>query len=175
MYELYHRGAFGNRLLTWRTLDDYLNSDYTKHVVLRYSGDTGGKFCEYGLTKDQVILTVEKWLTEGADRSKITVNELADDSLLILQGETYRTPLGLYVRYTTVPKPMRLALAEEQDHVFGLKAKLLLESKVDPQSLAEIYELLDTYPDHALEFSTWSIDVGDCYRRNTVIWEVRKY
>jgi hypothetical protein len=67
---------------------------------------------------------------------------------------------------------MRLALAEETLHATGLKAKIILESLLDPTSYDAIIDLLEKYDGHVIEFSCWERKVGI---RRTMIWEVRDY
>lgn len=174
MYQAYHRGAFGNRLLAWPTLEAYRASGYANPIVLRYSGKSGGAWCEYNLAPENIDAVVARWVSEGADPCKITVNESANDSALILQGEVMRSIEYLSLRYSTVPKPMRLALAECQHHVGGLQARLLLEATLDDPSMDDLNRLLDDYEGAVVEFSTWDRPVG-VYTRNTVFWEVRHY
>lgn len=175
MYAIYERGGFGNRLLTWPNVDAYLQSDYSGLVVLRYKGAGGGAWCEYGVHRDDVEATVSRWISEGARRDLVTVNELAEDDLIILQGEVMQSPHHLSLRYSRLPMPMRKALAKEQYHVDGLSAALLLKSTMDPSSWDELNDLLDMYSGAVVEFSVWGKDIGDAPRRNTVFWEVRHY
>lgn len=174
MYELYYAGKFGNTLAQWKTVDDYLNSDFAGLVVLRYK-EPGSPWCKYGLTKSELQDQMAQWIKDGAKKDKFTVNELANDSDLIIQGEVERGINGLHVRYSKVPKPMRIALAEDQFHVDGLQAVNILKSSLDPSSYDWLHELLDTYPGAVVEFSTWAHDVGVIKNRNTVFWEVRHY
>lgn len=174
MYQLYHRGAFGNRLCTWRDLEEFYASKFQRPVVLRYKGSGGGRV-EYGVMPRDVPCVVEQWVKCGADPRLITLNELANDSDLILQGEVMRSTEHVSLRYSTVPAPMRVALAASQYHVGGLRAVSILRSTLDPTSFDELMDLLDRYPDSVIEFSTWGHDVGQIPHRNTVFWEVRNY
>lgn len=173
MYALYDKGRFGNRLKCWPDLDSFYMSDYSGPVVMRYKG-CGGQWCEYGVLPHDVPCVVKRWVSEGASERLIVINELADDNLLIIQGEVWRSPTGLHVRYTTEPMPMRKALAKSQHHATGVNAHMVL-GLMDPQSRSELDELLDDFDGAVIEFSVWSKDVGDCPRRNTVFWEVRHY
>ena len=57
----------------------------------------------------------------------------------------------------------------------GLNVKMLLLKYIYPNSFNDIMELIDIYPEHVIEFSTYEMPLGDCINRNTVIWEVRQY
>ena len=40
-YELYKRGLYGNKLRTWYSLEEFIESGYNGTVSLRYSGNSG--------------------------------------------------------------------------------------------------------------------------------------
>ena len=174
MYALYERKQFGNMLLSWKSLDDYLRSAYDGLVNLRYAVP-GSPWCRYGMTRAQVVEQADAWCAEGADRAKFKLNELARDENLVLQGEVMRSERGLSLRYSRLPKPMRLALKEQEEHADGVIATIILQTALDPSSWDCLNELLEKYVGAVVEFSTWSHDVGDIGNRNTVFWEVRHY
>lgn len=174
MYELYQKGCFGNKLRTW-SLEEYLNNDFTGTVVLRYAGTGGGGKAAYHLSRNEVPNVVAEWESEGLSRSRIKVNESAPDSLLTVQGEVMRSEEGLSLRYSRMKAPMRKALAEQPEHARGLSAVLLLRHTLNPSSFEDIMELLDLYDGAVVEFSAFSVNLGDCRGRNALVWEVRHY
>lgn len=104
-----------------------------------------------------------------------TFNESMPDEALTIQGEVTRAPGGLYLRCDRTPGlKMKDAMAVAKD-AWGVHAKLVLDHFLWPNSLDDVEILLDTYPDHVVEFSTYDRAVGDQPRRNTIIWEVRSY
>lgn len=175
MYALYHSGKFGNKLLTWNSLDDYKRSGFARPVVLRYKGKAGGGWVAYEVSHDEVDTIVASWLREGAQRDLIAVNESAPDHELLLQGEVMRSTDHLSLRYSIAKLPMRKALAECQKHARGIEANMILRSAMDAASWDDLNSLLDEYDGAVVEFSTWARDVGVIPRRNTVFWEVRHY
>jgi hypothetical protein len=176
MYPLYQAGAFGNKMLNWSSLAAYFDSGYRdKRVVLRYKGAAGGGWTAYNLTHDEVFPTVETWVQEGANISKIVVSEFVPDELITLQGEVQRSTGYLDLRYSTAQLPMRKALETAQVHTTGICANALLRRFLDPDSFDLLWELLDRYDGAAIEFSSFSQDVGDVPGRNTIFWEVRHY
>lgn len=176
MYQIYLNGGFGNRLATWGTLDEYLHSGYEGNVVLRYSETSrAGEFIAYDTARDKVTDVVYEWVCRGAIRKYITVNSAAPDDKLLIQGEVFRNEDHIYLRYSTLCKPMRVALKEAQQHAKGLVAYRMLWHYLDYASYENLWELLDKYPTAVIEFSTWSVDVGDIPGRNTIVWEVRDY
>lgn len=183
MMEEYRAGRFGNTLRAWPSLDAY-EADPTANgveLVLRYQGRPGRQYPHYGESIPPTMAreVAAEWVRLGARPELIHVNEGAKEQYLTIQGEVMRSERHIDLRYSTVRKPMRLALAEREEHTYGLRAVSLLRQYMDPQSFEELWELLDSYDDPAVspvvEFSTWSIDQGTCTRRNTAFWEVRHY
>lgn len=174
MKSLLNQGRFGNMLQSWNSLDDFLASSYSGQVTMRYSGSGGGAWCEYNVPRSHVEERVNKWISEGADRSRIYFNMSAPDDLLLIQGEVMRCEWGLYLCYSTLKKPMRIALTEKCSHSYFLSAQLTLKHFLDAASYENIINLLDEYPDCVIEFSTFDSPVGNL-GWNTIVWEVRHY
>lgn len=168
MYELYHRGTFGNKNRNWLTLEDYLASDFHGLVALRETGKVGGK-CYYNLDRNGVLAHIPEF-PKGYN-----ISEMLPSDKLLLQGEIQRDSQGLYLFYSKALAPMRDALKQSPQHARGVAVTMILQHYLDPSSLEDIYSLLDNYPDHVIEFSTYSCKVGEIPNRNTVIWEVRQY
>ena len=70
---------------------------------------------------------------------------------------------------------MNVALREKEERISGLNAKIILQRNLSPSSLSDMESLLQTFPNDVIEFSSYSIPVGNIQGRNTVIWEVRNY
>lgn len=174
MYELYERGLFGNKPLTW-DLESYYRSTYPKNVVMRYKGAMGGQWCQYNISRTEVPEYVAKWVAEGANPNLIALNEALHDDKLLIQGEVMLDVTHYSLLYSTVPKPMRLALREKSQTAVGLEAVMILKHYLDPASYDDLQALFELYPTAVVEFSTWSIDTGCIPNRNTIFWEVRNY
>ena len=170
-YDLYMKGAFGNKLKSWNNIDDFLKDSYKGSISVRYKGFPG-QFCYYNIYDINPV--IDEIIKNGGKKENIIINESAPDEFLTIQGEITRNENGLYIFYSTLKGKMRdcmkYAISSE-----GLKVKLMLEYYLTPSSYDDVMELLDLYPLHVIEFSTYSICLGDCVGRNTLIWEVRKY
>jgi hypothetical protein len=176
-YDLWTTGAFGNRLRAWQNPDEYHRSGFGGRVVLRYlGGSVGGLWCRYNLSPDEVDEVIAELVAEGADRSRIMVNEAAPDTHVIFNGElwTGADPMDALL-YSTVRAHMRPALAAEQLRVSGLQSRMILRGLMTPSSYEDLQVLIEQYPDHAIELSIFSICVGDIPGRNALVWEVRQY
>jgi hypothetical protein len=161
-YRLWRAGVLGNRPRTWVTVDDLLASGWTQPVVVR-STAVGGPTL-YGISVASALAFVNA-----------TFNECLDDDALLIQGEVMRDVGGLALTYSTVCKPMKLALAERTARAHGLAAKLILDHFLGPSSRDDLDALLDLHPGAVVEFGTYSRNLGDQPHRNTLFWEVRNY
>lgn len=176
-YALYSLGMFGNRALAWDSLQELLNSGYRDLICMRGRAGVPRRRVDYNIPFDKIEERMREWEAEGISRESITFNQSMPDEHIVLQGEVGKFPLGLglSLHYTRVQKPMNLALAEKAEDADGTRARAILEHFLWPSSLEHLYDLLDLYPNTAIEFSAYNIPVGDIPNRNTVIWEVRNY
>jgi hypothetical protein len=172
-YELLRNGFLGNRLRFWDSHQSLLKSDYTGTVSMRYKG-TASNFYAYEVKIKDIQKMIYEWTQKGADKNLIIFNESAPDKKLLIQGEIMHGAHGYYLFYSTEKKKMREALKTGR-HAYGLAAVQLIKMHIDPQSFNDLLVLLELFPEHVVEFSTYSIDLGNIPGRNTVIWEVRKY
>lgn len=171
-YELYLRGIFGNKLRTWESYETLFESNYAGTVTMRYKGG-GARFTNYETEIGDIHDITREWKEQGADISKISFNESAPDSDLILQGEVKIDIYGFNLFYCTEPIKMRPAMWKAKT-AEALEARLILEHYLDGSSMDNVKDLLAKYDEHVVEFSTYSRPIGNL-KRNTIIWEVRKY
>lgn len=160
MYELFQRGAFGNRPRMNTELHGFKGGVCVR--TLRRGGPF--KQCQ-GIEE---AIDYGKHLNEPFNLSELV-------SAAVLQGEVWRDTKGLYLRYTTIDKPMRLAFQDEELHAKGMVARSLIQCYMDASSYDDLNDLLDLYDGAVVEFSCHATDVGTCPRRNTIFWEVRHY
>ena len=160
---------FGNRGPTWNSLEDFKNANYSGLVHLRNRVAGGDTF--YDLKPLQAL---EKW-QEVEDQSRWYCAAMAPTEKTLFQGEVKEGIWGLDLFYTTVAKPMRDALKEWSKSVSGILAYSLLRQFLCPNSYDWLMHLLAEYPDHVVEFSTFSVQWGTVPGYNTVYWEVRLY
>jgi len=171
--ERYAAGEFGNHSPTWHTLNDFMLSldgkwdEKLYHLRNRVAG---------GETYYNIAgLEAEFLWKKQSNQTDFYVSEMAPTEKTIIQGELMRSTNGLYLHYSMEPRPMREALSLRSYHIYGIMADSILRHYMDPQSYEWTMELLNRYPDHVVEFSTYSIEWGTVPGYNTVWWEVRKY
>lgn len=173
--ERYAAGEFGNASPTWNTLKEFLatkpREDGTLyHVRSRIAG--GKTYYNHSLVGVKVVWgDLEEW---GQSRD-FYISAMCPTERTKIQGEVLRGIRGLELTYSTVAKPMRDALKEETLYASGLRAVMLLKARMNRASWEWLDFLLETYPDHVVEFTTFDTNWGTIPGYNTVFWEVRKY
>ena len=197
MYDLFERGLFGNRQVIYPIADAkrwvdtaeefYENGEWIldwepafqpphKLWALRYKVPNHRKWSCYDLHPFAVWGKYLTWIGEGANKDLFNLTPMMPDDKIIIQGEISRSDqFGWMFRLSTMPRPMNISLRDDPIHINGPGGWLHLKGTMDAQSYSDIQELFETYPDATVEFSTYSINVGDCPGRNTLIWEVRNY
>ena len=168
-YGRWFNGEFGNFPRSWNTLSDFLESDY--HGLLSVRSKTPGGPCWYNVDSKEVRKAV-------FTQSNLAFNESMPDDKLVIQGQAWRDETGLRLEYCCTPNlKFREAIGnpENMRQATRLEAAFLLKQHLDPNSYDDLMELLTQYPDAHIEFSAYSINVGVCPNRGTVIWEVRNY
>jgi hypothetical protein len=186
---LYEQGFFGNKGLTWETVQDYYTSDYEGFVVLRYKDRSrGGGPCIYNLKGWYEVYQAVRHEIEvnGFEESKMWINAQMPDHAIAVQGEYWvaqdytdgapgtRPIVTDMFRCSEAKLQMRDAVRDVHYHVSGYAAKELLRRRMCPRSWANFQWLLDAFPGHIIEVSVYDQAVG-LQGWNSVVWEVRSY
>jgi hypothetical protein len=175
--ELWLAGVLGNRGGVWATIEDFQKSGFSGVVAISYNGKNGGGPFIKGVKATDVPTEVRKLENAGWRKDSLRVLEQFSlgEFIYRLNGETVRTADGLALYYSTDNALMRDALRSSGAQVFGLKAKMILEQYLTPADYEDLMDILDRFPDHAVEFSVLDRCVGFLPHRRTIIWEVRLY
>jgi hypothetical protein len=180
-YELCFAGAYGNRVRQWGSIEEWRASGFTEPVAMRVALQAGGGPKAFHVLPERVEEQARLWGLQGIPREAIRLGEMVD-GLRVLQGQ-YLNDIyeidgearwGAFL-CTFATGAMPIALKENRASYWGLRADLLIQSRMTPSSYADWRELLDRYPKHVLEFSIWESCIGDTPGRNAVVWEVRRY
>lgn len=171
MVRRYIAGEFGNRSPTWNTIQEFYD-EYRKvkglvHLRNRVAAGT----THYNLEPEDAFMA---WLATDKPEDWYC-SAMCPTEKTIFQGELRRDEQGLCLYYSGLAKPMREALAISSLHVTRLTAKLALQYHMCPNSYDWTMTLLDRYPGHVIEFSTFSEPWGTIPGYNTVWWEIRMY
>lgn len=176
MYSLLRSGRLGNTLHSDRTLAG-LRAKCSGLVGLRYSGTTSGKrWFQLGLRTDaEVNACVDRWVAEGAQRELVVFSQQAPDCTF--NAELTGTAARPYVRYHADPRmACRDAMLDYgAADLRGVLALAFLRRALTAPSFEDVLDLLDAWPDHVIELTTFNQCVGWARGRNHVVWEVRHY
>lgn len=169
---LYEQGIFGNHSPTWNTLQEYLDANYNVGLIHLRNRIAGGKTW-YNVAPNDVDLYWQEALRSGLTPKDLYISAMAPTEKTLIQGEILQTEDGINLYYSKVAKPMRDALKEQSDTIVGLRALKTLQHYMCPNSYEWLQVLLDRYPFHCIEFSTYSVNFGTIPYHNTCFWEVR--
>lgn len=183
----YEAGEFGNRTPTWKSVDDWLDEfpnpymtpvNALYHLRNRIAGD---QRMFYNVHPLHLLDFYHKLLDMGVSGEALYVSQMIPQWLeknLLIQGEVHQDYLGrdsLVMFYSTVPKPMRDSLREGGRSAYGVCASTILKTLMCPNSWDWLNILLERYPGHMVEFSTYPRCWGTLPNFNTIFWEVRAY
>jgi hypothetical protein len=179
-YTLYERGFFGNKALTWDSIDEIENSDWKGKICIRGRKGIARSKARFNLTLEEAKGYLKELQKEGIYPRDLKFNQSLPDEELRIQGEVMGDvvnlrPQHIHLTYSTIKKPMNYALAEETLYAEGLNALMLLKGNLFPSSYEDISELFELFPESVIEFSAYDIMLGSLPNRNTLIWEVRNY
>lgn len=172
-YRLWHSGVLGNRPHVWRDVESAARSGHTRFGI-REIGKAGGGFFRVVHSIGEMKRICCMLAAQGR---QFSLDGGVQNETVLLQGEICRTVRGLEgmmaVRSGT---DIRAAFREGKfKPVQNLTALTLIREFMDPSSQDDVWDLLDMYPDHTIEFACFPGNVGVLPHRNTIIWEVRNY
>jgi hypothetical protein len=175
----YQAGEFGNRAPTWGTIVEWWSEDpvpwvrYGRNFHVRSRIANGPTY--YNLDAG-IISQFWRDLCKEHGEENLYISAMAPHEHNLLQGEVQQGPWGLQLHYSTEPRvPMRGALSKSPQDAEGTRAKLLLDWCMNDLSRQWLDYLLEAYPDHVIEFSSFGVCWGTVLGHNAVFWEVRKY
>lgn len=177
----YRNGEFGNASPTWNTFaefEDYCRKTYHSISDSAYGSDRfhlrnriAGGPTHYDQTAYSAFV---RWIKEP-NKSQWYCSAMAPTSKTLFQGEVQRGCRGLELFYSCQPKTMREALAKDGKQVYGVVADQLIKHFLPANDHDWLMGLLERYPDHVVEFSTYSEEFGTITGFKTVFWECRLY
>lgn len=183
MYRRWMAGEFGNAIKCWMSVDEFERDlaagewPKERRVALRYSGPAGGSpICDYDIHPSDVRRRGEELCAlHKAEFSRLVVNDSDDEGNgRTIQGEVCRIGGPWFLRFTQHHAKMREAFKHDERVARGLEAKLLLDHYMDPNAREWLDHLMETYPDHVVEFTCLNNPCGT-HGWNTIFWECRYY
>ncbi len=171
--ERYARGEFGNASPTWNSYVEWLAAtlyDPCEGRLFHVRNRTAGGQTFYNVPK---ALMKQTWESASKLSDGWYISEMAPSDKTLFQGEVMRSPRYLELTYNTLPLPMREGMLRGMKHAHGIIASSLLKHFLCPNSYEWLWYLLDEYPNHIVEFSSYRCQWGTIPGYNTVFWEVR--
>lgn len=175
-FRLWEAGVLGNRLQIWR--DEY----EARHACFTQLIDVVG-FREIKLGAGSLAIVDRRDIFSTAiEWRKLNRNfmicQSAPDHLATVQGEVYRT-VGGWRGFIAAPvlngQRMRESLRSNARDCRGVEITELLDRYMDQNSRDDLEQLDELYPEHVVEFTCYSVELGQLPHRNTIFWEVRNY
>lgn len=170
-YRRYMAGEFGNRPKSWANVDELLADGWPidKPVSCRNFKVVGGLVV--------LAASLEEIRTKnGGTFDDLTFVEPVPHHRNLIQGEISRGLGPLEMSYSTrLHVSNRDCRSEFAKHVSGVEVYILLRHFMFASDFENLMNLLEKFPEAAIEFSTFECCVGVLPMSNTIIWEVRNY
>jgi hypothetical protein len=175
-YEMASTCKFGNKLMTWDGRGEWEKSGYSGPIRFRSKVPGSRIFTSGKPYEGPEILAAYKQLLEtgAAAADEVVFCEPAPEEYLTIQGEIFLGDCGFELGHSTEPNITCREAMTRASHSRGLRALSILRSNLDPQDFEDLIDLTLDYPDHVVEFSSYSKKVGVLDRR-LVVWEVRLF
>lgn len=171
--QLYLAGVIGNRFDIYL---DYKSAIAAKaqEVGFREMAVGAGSFemCSF----DKIEEVALRWLALNR-RFYLNTSDKDHLSSLLIQGEICHTFNG-YQGFIGDSHGLRMRdmfKAEYARHFTSAATRHLMYKYMDENTISDIDEILELYPDATIEFACYSKFLGCLPNRNTIIWEVRDY
>lgn len=169
------QGEFGNKTMTWATLQEFKASGYKGPCSIRCR-KLNSPCCAMSIEHYWVERAFHMLLNVHSEQaSELYIAQMCPTEKTLFQGEVERSNKHLSLFYSTIAKPMRDSLREGGRQVYGIVAERLLQHFMDTNSYEWLQHLLDSYENHIIEFSVLDKKWGTHRGYNTLFWEVRLY
>lgn len=177
MYELLASGLLGNTTQQWFDFWEWNESpESQKYTWWGVRSLTPGGPCRLNCHREDVGQTVSDFASAG-HQSNISVM-LDRICLVTLWADIWDSPSGVVVYGIEDPPEggsWRALMPSQGRHWFGIEARMLLKRHLNPNSLADVEELFEQWPNHVLELSAIDRCMGIREHRNSISWELRAY
>lgn len=171
----YANGEFGNRTRTWTSIKSMLEDSPPHHSSLYHiRNKVAGGVTFYDVPGEDLCDKWEAVMMSGYNPTDFYISEMAPTDKTLFQGEIYYEGGEMCIFGSRAKMTMREALKDSGKTYRGLEALSTLRVFCDHWSSLHIDHLINCYPGHVIEFSTYSQRCGT-EMLNTVIWEVRNY
>lgn len=181
MYRMLSAGEFGNTIRQYFDLDVWQSSDEADRIATwGVRTLTPGGPCRLNCPNFEVPKTALEFMDAG---HKVNISMMVDRVATVTAWlEVWDAPTGLVVEgiehpdtaggwtwRNSMPDPKRRRAWA------GTAARMVLARHLNANSLADLWALLERFPDHVVEMSSLDRCIGTVPHRNSICWEVRGF
>lgn len=170
MYRRLNAGLLGHTLPAAETLAD-------AERMVRHGGrfavrtKHAGGLCRFDMGGPEAVR-----LAASLPPGTWNLSPMLSDPHRVCYGHLLDGPGGWSLHYSDEKRPCRLLASKdgcEQKHLQGLAARLYLRGVMDDIGWETLLALVESYPDHVVEFTVMSGSAHAFGPSNVIFWEVR--
>lgn len=173
MYRRLAAGEFGNTINQYFSINEWKDSEeYRRYEIWGVRTLTPGGPCRLFCPKDEVEETARSFAPHAFNIS-LMIDAVSEVKLM---AEVFIGSVGLEVY--GIENPPRGCNWRRDMSTLGKSYQLtaargVLGRCLTPADRDDLYELLELYPNHVIEFSATNLYIGTLPNRSMIIWEVR--
>lgn len=181
MYRRLTAGEFGNTIPQYFSVEEWsAHPDSGKYGMwgVRSATQSAHPACKLYVPRGEVAAYAHKHFPDGPNISMMVDTVVGVTAWL----ELWDSPSGLVVEGVQYPEiwngwNWRNSMREpaRRKAWSGTAARMVLARHLNANSLEDVMELLERFPDHVVELSALTSCMGSVPHRNSVIWECRLY
>lgn len=173
MYQRLNSGVLGHTLPAAETLPVAIAmiESHTEHSRYAIRSKTSNSGTVFGLTATDAIKRIRQ-MPPGS----WNLSPMLSDRNRVCYGHLIDSVGGWSLTYSDQPRPCKLMPSIdgcEVKNLFGISARMYLRGIMDDVGWQTLLALLESYPDHCVEFAVMSDSRHAHGPTNTIIWEVR--
>lgn len=176
MYPRLAAGEFGNTMPAWIDFEKWKSEGFPKYELwgLRHTRIAGFPGAKLMVSRHEV----PRWLEANFKWRDWQLSPMTDNiGTVQWEGDVWRHPCGkLSCSGNVLPAPGTWRKHMLTPRLWeGSAAVALLDHVLNDNSRDDLDVLLETFPDHVVEFSALDVCFGTVPGRNAIVWEVRSY
>jgi hypothetical protein len=177
MYKRLAAGEFGSTIPQYFSLADWLNSGQLWIEFWGVRTMTPGGPCRLNCPVIDVVATAREFEAAG---HRVNISMMVDKVATVTAWlELWDSPTGFVVEGIEWPKTPEwtwrnsMPDPDKRKRWEGIAARMVLKRHLNANSLEDVWQLIEDYPDHVIEMSSLDRCIGTVPHRNHVCWEVR--
>jgi len=178
MYRRLAAGEFGNMIPQYFNVHDWIESgDADRYAMWGVRSQIPGGPCRLNCPTADVMGTAYSFhcpfniscMVDKVATVTAWLEVWDSPTGLVVEGIEYPDTAGGWTWRNSMPDPTKRKKWE------GISARMVMKRHLNENSLEDVWELVEKFPDHVSEFSTLERWFGTVPNRNHIVWECRKY